>query len=72
MNTSFDAFRIVNSYGAFGSISKERFEVIVQGTDERVVTPATRWRDYEFRCKAWGLEQVCFSFSNADYITAAS
>lgn len=32
MNTSFDSFRIVNTYGAFGSVTKERTEVIFQGT----------------------------------------
>ncbi|KAI4795807.1 hypothetical protein KUCAC02_029640, partial [Chaenocephalus aceratus] len=32
MNTSFDPLRIVNTYGAFGSITKERTEVIFQGT----------------------------------------
>ena len=31
MNTSFDAFRIVNTYGAFGSITKTRTEIILQG-----------------------------------------
>ena len=30
MNTSFDPFRLVNTYGAFGSITKQRHEVILQ------------------------------------------
>ena len=30
MNTSFDPFRLVNSYGAFGSVTKQRNELIIQ------------------------------------------
>lgn len=37
MNTSFDSLRIVNTYGAFGSITKERTEVIFQGDRKSVV-----------------------------------
>ncbi len=51
MNTSYDALHLVNSYGAFGSITRPRYEVIVEGTDERVLTSATRWREYEFKGK---------------------
>ena len=32
MNTSFDPFSLVNTYGAFGSITKDRHEVVLQGT----------------------------------------
>ena len=43
----------VNSYGAFGSITKERTEVVLQGTrhtgDPR--DAAAVWLDYEFKCK---------------------
>lgn len=51
MNVSFDNFRIVNSYGAFGSITKVRNEVIFQGTYDIHLTPETEWLDFEFRCK---------------------
>ncbi len=51
MNISFDPFRIVNSYGAFGSITKVRHEVVLQGTDETTLTPQTGWKDFEFACK---------------------
>lgn len=30
MNRSFDRFHLVNTYGAFGSVTKQRYEVIVQ------------------------------------------
>ncbi len=50
MNTSFDPFELVNTYGAFGSIGRERFEIVLEGTDD--AEPATaRWTEYEFKCK---------------------
>jgi hypothetical protein len=30
MNTSFDPLKLVNTYGAFGSITRNRDEVIIQ------------------------------------------
>jgi hypothetical protein len=51
MNTTFNPFHLVGTYGAFGSITKTRYEIVVEGTDETVVTPATKWRAYEFRGK---------------------
>ncbi len=32
MNASFDSFKLLNTYGAFGSITRERFEVIIEAT----------------------------------------
>jgi hypothetical protein len=32
MNTSFDPYDIVNTYGAFGSVGRERFNVVFEGT----------------------------------------
>ena len=51
MNTSFNSFNLVNTYGAFGSVGKERYELILQGTDEGTLTPSTRWKEYEFIAK---------------------
>ena len=48
MNASFEPLHLVNTYGAFGSITRPRYEVIVEGTDEAVLTPNTHWREYEF------------------------
>jgi hypothetical protein len=57
MNTSFDAFKIVNTYGAFGSITKERTEVVLQGTHSEFLAGSAivEWRDYEFKCKPGAL-----------------
>jgi len=54
MNTSFDSFRIVNTYGAFGSVTKERTEVIFQGTRNLTIIPDEDggiWEEYQFNCK---------------------
>lgn len=52
MNTSFDPLRIVNTYGAFGSITKERTEVIFQGTlSPDPKAPEAVWEEYQFQCK---------------------
>lgn len=51
MNASYEPFHLVNSYGAFGAITRPRYEVIVEGTDEKQITPQTQWREYEFKGK---------------------
>ncbi len=42
---------LVNTYGAFGTVGKERFEVIIEGTDELIPTSFAQWREYEFKVK---------------------
>jgi hypothetical protein len=56
MNASFDRYRLVNAYGAFGSITRRRFEVVVEGV--RAVGPRDArgsrepaWLEYGFRGK---------------------
>ncbi|MFI9240716.1 lipase maturation factor family protein [Streptomyces cinnamoneus] len=51
MNMSFNAFHLVNTYGAFGSINRRRYEVVVEGTDEDELTHATVWKEYGFKGK---------------------
>ena len=51
MNYSFDPFHIVGTYGAFGSVTKERDEVVVEGTLDVVLNVQTRWLEYEFKAK---------------------
>jgi hypothetical protein len=50
MNTSFDPFDLVNTYGAFGSVDRERFEVILEGTRDEDPGEGTRWEEYELPC----------------------
>jgi hypothetical protein len=51
MNASFNPFHFVGSYGAFGHITKERYEIILEGTRDPAVGADTRWVEYEFRAK---------------------
>jgi len=51
MNTSFEPFELVNTYGAFGSVGRERDEIVFEGTRDETIGDATEWREYEFPCK---------------------
>jgi hypothetical protein len=57
MNAAFDPLHLVNTYGAFGSISRHRNEVVIEGTNDDptgldpVSEDALHWKEYEFPCK---------------------
>lgn len=51
MNAVYNPLHLVGSYGAFGSVTKVRHEIVIEGTDEAEVSPDTVWRAYEFRGK---------------------
>ncbi|MFD8544669.1 lipase maturation factor family protein [Streptomyces sp. NPDC059649] len=51
MNASFNPFHLVNTYGAFGSIGRIRYEIAIEGTDETDLTEQTRWKEYSFKGK---------------------
>ncbi|WP_329270224.1 lipase maturation factor family protein [Streptomyces pseudovenezuelae] len=51
MNRSFDPLHLVNTYGAFGSVSRIRHEVVVEGTADDVPRRDSEWREYEFKGK---------------------
>ncbi|WP_158863116.1 lipase maturation factor family protein [Leifsonia sp. AG29] len=51
MNASFNRWHLVNAYGAFGSVTKERYEVVVEGTADDPEDRAAEWREYEFKGK---------------------
>jgi hypothetical protein len=50
MNASFEPLHLVNTYGAFGSITRDRYEIVLEGTDASNVD-AAGWREYEFKGK---------------------
>jgi hypothetical protein len=50
MNYSFNPFHIVNTYGAFGSVTRERYEIVVEGSAEEQPS-AGSWQAYEFKGK---------------------
>jgi Lipase maturation factor len=51
MNASFDPLRLVNTYGAFGAITRVRREVVLEGTDDPTPGPGAVWREYQFKAK---------------------
>lgn len=51
MNMSFNAFHLCNTYGAFGSVSRIRQEVVIEGTADASVGDQTTWQEYEFKGK---------------------
>lgn len=46
MNFSYNPYHLVNSYGAFGSVTRQRREVVVEGSRD-----GETWDAYEFRAK---------------------
>jgi hypothetical protein len=57
MNAAFEPFNLVNTYGAFGSVSRERYELIIEGTSSPSLDEHTRWRQYELPCKPGRVER---------------
>ena len=49
MNTSFDPLDLVNTYGAFGSVGKERYNVIFEGTEAAVPNDNATWKAYPYK-----------------------
>ena len=49
MNYSYNPLRLANTYGLFGSITKERYVVVIEGTHDAELGPGTAWREYAFR-----------------------
>ena len=51
MNASFEPLHLVNTYGAFGAVTRERFEVVIKGTATETPDANAEWREYEFKGK---------------------
>ena len=51
MNFSYNPFHLVGAYGAFGNVGKQRYEIVIEGTRDRVITPQTHWQEYGFKGK---------------------
>ncbi|UGY95301.1 lipase maturation factor family protein [Streptomyces gobiensis] len=63
MNRSFNAFHLVNTYGAFGTVTRLRHEVAIEGTDEERITEDTVWREYGFRGKPGDVHRLPRQFA---------
>jgi Lipase maturation factor len=51
MNYNYNPLHWVGSYGAFGSVTRRRYEIVIEGTDAEAISNATQWREYEFKAK---------------------
>jgi hypothetical protein len=49
MNTSFDPLDLVNTYGAFGTVGRERLNVIFEGTNAAVPDESADWKAYPYK-----------------------
>lgn len=58
MNMSFNAFHLVNTYGAFGSVGRIRHEVVIEGTADADLTDRTVWGEYEFKGKPGSVRRL--------------
>src|SRR5664279_3361706 len=49
MNTSYDPLELVNTYGAFGTVGKERLNVVFEGTMDDDSTDNANWQPYIYK-----------------------
>jgi len=63
MNASFDPLHLVNTYGAFGSVGRRRYEVILEGTGDETIGPETQWREYELPGKPGDVRRMPWQYA---------
>jgi Lipase maturation factor len=49
MNTSFNPLDLVNTYGAFGSVGRERLNVVFEGTMDQTPDDKATWKAYRYK-----------------------
>ena len=57
MNTSFDPLDLVNTYGAFGSVGRERLNVVFEGTMDSIPDDKANWKAYPYKGLPVALDQ---------------
>jgi len=57
MNTSFIPLDLVNTYGAFGSVGRERLNVVFEGTDSPHPDDKALWKEYPYRFQPVALDR---------------
>jgi len=58
MNASFNPLHLVNTYGAFGSVTRKRYEIVLEGTLDEELSENTEWCEYEFKGKPGNPQRV--------------
>jgi hypothetical protein len=62
MNASFNRWQLANAYGAFGTVTKERIEIVVEGTTDEDPDAAT-WHEYAFKGKPGDVRRLPGQFA---------
>jgi Lipase maturation factor len=62
MNASFNNWSLANAYGAFGTVTKERYEIVIEGTLADDPTEAD-WLEYEFKGKPGDVRRIPRQFA---------
>lgn len=57
MNYCWNRWHLVGAYGAFGSVTKERYEIVIEGTADENPTTQSVWKEYGFRGKPVELDR---------------
>jgi hypothetical protein len=63
MNASFNPLHLVNAYGAFGTITRQRYEIVIEGTDVEEPDESTTWLEYEFKGKPGDVKRMPRQFA---------
>jgi len=62
MNASFNRWQLANAYGAFGTVTRERIEIVVEGTADEDAHTAT-WQEYAFKGKPGDVGRIPRQFA---------
>lgn len=62
MNASFNRWQLANAYGAFGTVTKERIEFVIEGTED-ADPDAAAWQEYEFKGKPGDVHRIPRQFA---------
>jgi hypothetical protein len=57
MNETYNPLHLVGSYGAFGSVTRQRYEVVLEGTLGAGDAESEEWTEYPFKGKPGGPER---------------
>ncbi|MDP9981396.1 hypothetical protein J2W14_000776 [Pseudarthrobacter oxydans] len=58
MNAAFNRWQLGNTYGAFGTVTKQRIEIAVEGTLAAEPDDTADWREYGFRGKPGDVRRI--------------
>lgn len=58
MNASFNRWQLVNAYGAFGTVTRRRVEIVVEGTLDSSPGAGSQWLEYAFKGKPGDVNRI--------------